>query len=138
MSALETDSARSALMRRVRQRGTLAERIVAMACREVGLHYRLNVKSLPGSPDLANKNGRWAIFVNGCFWHQHRGCPKATLPKRNSAFWKEKFAANRRRDAMKIDALRSLGFSVLTIWECETADMATLSGRLHRWPKRLS
>jgi len=138
MSALETDCARSALMRRVRQRGTPAEKIVANACREAGLRYRLNVRSLPGSPDLANKKDRWAIFVNGCFWHQHRGCPKATMPKRNAAFWKEKFTANRRRDAAKIEALHSLGFRVEVVWECQMADLETLCDRLQRWPKRLS
>ena len=62
---LRTDPDRSALMRRVRQRGTSPEIIVARICRDLGLRYRLNVKSLPGSPDLANKTKRWAIFVNG-------------------------------------------------------------------------
>jgi DNA mismatch endonuclease (patch repair protein) len=125
-------------MQRVRQRGTPAERIVAGVCRALGLRYRLNVRSLAGSPDLANKARRWAIFVHGCFWHQHPGCPKATMPKRNAAFWREKFEANRRRDAAKIEALRSAGFSVAIVWECETADLGRLRRRLRRWPKRLS
>jgi DNA mismatch endonuclease (patch repair protein) len=125
-------------MQRVRQRGTPAERIVAGVCRELGLRYRLNVRSLAGSPDLANKARRWAIFVHGCFWHQHQGCPKATMPKRNAAFWREKFEANRRRDAAKIEALRSAGFSVAVVWECETADLERLRRRLQIWPKRLS
>lgn len=106
-------------MQRVRQRGTPAEKIVAEVCRDLGLHYRLNVKSLPGSPDLANKSARWAIFVNGCFWHQHRGCKKATMPKRNGDFWREKFAANRRRDAKKARALRAAGYRVVIVWECQ-------------------
>jgi DNA mismatch endonuclease (patch repair protein) len=125
-------------MQRVRQRGTPAERIVAGVCRELGLRYRLNVRSLAGSPYLANKARRWAIFVHGCFWHQHQGCPKATMPKRNAAFWREKFEANRRRDAAKIEALRSAGFSVAVVWECETADLERLRRRLQIWPKRLS
>jgi len=78
-------------MQRVRQRGTPAEKTVARACRELGLRYRLNVKSLPGSPDLANKAQGWAIFVHGCFWHRHRHCAKTTTPKRNARFWREKF-----------------------------------------------
>ena len=106
-------------MQRVRQRGTPAERSVAQVCRELGLYYRLNVNSLPGSPDLANKTQRWAIFVNGCFWHQHRGCRKATMPKRNGDFWREKFAANRQRDAAKVRALRDAGYRVIIIWECD-------------------
>jgi DNA mismatch endonuclease (patch repair protein) len=125
-------------MQRVRQRGTPAEKIVARVCRELGLRYRLNVKSLAGSPDLANKARRWAIFVHGCFWHQHPRCPKATMPKRNAAFWRDKFEANRRRDAAKIDTLRSTGFTVAVVWECETANPRALRRRFQRWPKRLS
>ena len=127
---LATDPERRALMRRVRQKGTPPETRVAAVCRELGLRYRCNVKSLPGSPDLANKSRRWAIFVNGCFWHRHRGCSKATVPKRNNVFWVEKFAANRKRDAAKIWALRRLGLRVLIVWECETADRARLAERL--------
>jgi DNA mismatch endonuclease (patch repair protein) len=106
-------------MQRVRQRGTPAEKRVAAICRELGLRYRLNVKSLPGSPDLANKSERWVIFVNGCFWHQHEGCSKATMPRRNGDFWREKFAANRQRDAAKVRALRAAGYRVVIVWECE-------------------
>lgn len=86
-----------------------------------GIRYRRNVKSLPGSPDFASKKGKWAIFVMGCFWHQHRGCRRATLPKRNHTFWVEKFAANRRRDAAKIKALRAGGVRVYLIWECQVS-----------------
>lgn len=138
MRTLETDRARSALMRRVRQRGTPAEKAVGLACREAGLGYRLNVKSLPGSPDLANRKEGWAVFVNGCFWHHHRGCVKATLPKRNRVFWLQKFAANRARDASKIKALRALGFRVAIVWECEVGEAVTLRRRFQTWPKRLS
>ena len=132
---LSTDPQRRALMQRVRQRGTPAENIVAAACRDIGIHYRRNVKSLPGTPDLANQSGRWAIFVNGCFWHGHRGCAMATVPKRNGDFWREKFMANRRRDAIKARALRARGFRVLIVWECETADVVTLRRRLSKLRK---
>lgn len=119
MPLLPTDPERRALMRRVRRTGTPAEDEVARACRELGLSYRRNVRSLPGSPDLANKSRRWAIFVNGCFWHAHTGCKKATIPKRNHDFWTSKFKANRRRDAKKIRELRALGYQILLVWECE-------------------
>lgn len=135
---LTTDPARRALMQRVRRRGTPAEKAVAEACRELGLAYRLNVKSLPGSPDLANKAARWAIFVHGCFWHRHRGCPRTTTPKRNMDFWKKKFDANMSRDAANICSLREMGIQVAVIWECETQDTTSLLRRLQRWPKRLS
>jgi DNA mismatch endonuclease (patch repair protein) len=135
---LVTDPERRALMQRVRRSGTPAERAVAAVCCELGLRYRLNVKSLPGSPDLANKMGRWAIFVHGCFWHRHPGCAKTSTPKRNSRFWREKFESNQKRDAAKIAALQSAGFRVAVVWECETGDLRRLRRRLQRWPKRLS
>jgi DNA mismatch endonuclease, patch repair protein len=137
-ATLVTDPVRRALMQRVRQKGTTAEIAVARACRELGLRYRLNVRSLPGSPDLANKTKCWAIFVHGCFWHQHYGCQKATMPKRNARFWREKFEANRERDTRKIRTLRSAGFKVAIIWECETLNRTILRRRLQMWPKRLS
>lgn len=130
MSRVPTDPERRALMQRVRRSGTPAEDRVAAICRELGLAYRRNVKSLPGSPDLANKTRRWAVFVNGCFWHAHTGCKKATVPKRNNAFWTTKFEANRRRDAAKIKKLRADGYRVVLIWECETSDALLVKRRL--------
>ena len=106
-------------MQRVRQSRTTAEDRVAEVLRLHGFHYRRNVRSLPGSPDFANRRYRWAIFVNGCYWHHHKGCRRATIPKRNREFWIAKFAANRHRDAQKIKILRRAGFRVVVIWECE-------------------
>ena len=122
--------ARSALLARVKQKKTRPEEEVARLLRDLGLAYRRNVRSLPGSPDFANRSKGWAIFVNGCFWHHHTGCRRAGLPKNNRAFWQAKFAANRSRDAAKIRALRALGFRVLVIWECEIAGCATRLARL--------
>src|SRR5437762_9074643 len=89
------DPKRSYLMSRVRQRGTDAELAVAAALRQLGISYRLNVTSLPGSPDFANRRRKWTVFVHGCFWHQHTGCKRATVPKTNADFWRDKFHANR-------------------------------------------
>lgn len=113
------DPARSALMRRVRQKGTAAEFRVAEILRTLGVGYRKNVTTLPGSPDFANKRRKWAIFVNGCFWHHHDDCSRATVPTRNRAFWLTKFEANRNRDADKTRRLRQQGFRILVVWECE-------------------
>jgi DNA mismatch endonuclease, patch repair protein len=118
-AAVPTDPTRSELMRRVRRAGTAAETSIALILNEAGMRYRKNVKSLPGSPDFANKTRRWAVFVNGCFWHHHGNCRRATIPKRNRVFWVEKFNANKTRDAAKTRALRRMGFRVMTIWECE-------------------
>jgi DNA mismatch endonuclease (patch repair protein) len=111
-------------MGRVRQRATRAEQAVGLALRTLGHGYRTNVRALPGSPDFANRSQRWAVFVNGCFWHRHTGCARATTPTANRAFWLEKFAANRARDAAAIRALRRMGFKVAVVWECQTADAA--------------
>ena len=124
-------------MQRVRQRGTDAEERVARTLRQLGIHYRRNVKGLAGTPDFANRRRRWAIFVNGCYWHHHKGCARATIPKRNRDFWTEKFAANRRRDATKIRALRRAGFRVVLIWECEVLD-GRVNGRLAKLSMRES
>lgn len=128
--ACPTDPARSALMRRVRQRGTTPEDAVAVALRDLGIFYRRNVRSLPGSPDFANKARRFAIFVNGCFWHRHPGCPKTTTPTRNRDFWLKKFDQNVARDAAKTAALEAAGFGVIVVWECETKDAEGLRRRL--------
>ena len=126
------DPKRSALMARVRQRGTDAELTVGSALRQLGASYRLNVRKLPGSPDFANKARKWAIFVHGCFWHRHTGCVRATVPKTNEMFWRDKFAANRRRDAQAIRELRRLGFRVAIVWECEADDPKILESNLSK------
>lgn len=79
---------------------------------------------------MANKRRKTAVFVNGCFWHHHTGCQRATTPKHNRQFWLEKFLANRSRDSKSIRALRATGYKVLLIWECETLDMEALGTRL--------
>jgi DNA mismatch endonuclease Vsr len=113
------DVGTSARLGRQRQAGTKAEKEVGTALRVLGRAYRKNVRSLPGSPDFANQRARWAVFVNGCYWHHHKGCPRATVPKSNHLFWLDKFAANRRRDARKIRELRRKGLRVAIIWECQ-------------------
>lgn len=124
------DPRRSEWMRRVARSGTPAEIRVGEALRELGAAYRRNVKSLPGSPDFANKTRKWVVFVNGCFWHHHTACRRATVPKTNVEFWLDKFGRNRHRDAKAIRQLRSLGFRVVVVWECKLADPAVLTSEL--------
>ena len=119
-------------MARVRQRGTAAERAVGEALRDLGLHYRLNVRSLPGTPDFVNRRLHWAVLVHGCYWHHHKGCKKATVPTRNREFWLAKFKANRYRDATVIRRLRKAGFGVLIVWECQTASPELLKCHLEK------
>jgi DNA mismatch endonuclease, patch repair protein len=131
---LEVDEATSKRLGRIRQRDTTPEQVVRKLLAASGLRFRKENRDLPGSPDVANRRARWAIFVHGCFWHAHRGCPRATVPKRNKAFWEAKFAANRARDARAARALRRLGYSVIVVWECETRHPSELDTRLmHRF-----
>jgi DNA mismatch endonuclease Vsr len=109
-------------MARVRQSGTAAELVVAASLRSLGASYRVNVRRLPGSPDFANRKRKWAVFVHGCFWHHHARCKRATVPKSNQKFWREKFTANRMRDKRAVLELTRSGYRVAVIWECEIGD----------------
>jgi len=124
------DAKTSARMAGVRRAGTAPELAVRAALRALGLHYRVENRDLPGSPDVANRIHRWAVFVHGCYWHRHAGCRRATTPKRNAAFWCAKFDANVARDARARAALRRLRFRVVTIWECQTSSARNLANRL--------
>ncbi|MBR0708468.1 very short patch repair endonuclease [Bradyrhizobium liaoningense] len=119
MRIVRPDAETSARMARIRQKGTKIEAAVASALRDLGLHYRKNVRKLPGSPDFANRSKRWAVFVHGCFWHHHTGCYRATVPKSNRRFWLDKFRDNKRRDARSVRLLRREGYRVVVIWECQ-------------------
>lgn len=124
---------RSEIMRSVKQTGSSAEMIVRKLVWSLGFRYRLNVKSLPGSPDLVFGGRRKVIFVHGCFWHGHRECAKARLPKSNSDFWAAKIASNMKRDESVRLRLNSDGWSVLTVWQCELRDRDALSEKLRNF-----
>ena len=98
----------------------------------LGLRFRVCVQRLPGSPDLVFTKHSVCIFVHGCFWHRHPSCGRASRPKTNQSFWDEKFESNVARDRRKVTALRKLGWTVATIWECETEDDRRLEGLLRR------
>src|SRR5262249_22153551 len=97
-----------------------------------GARFTTHNRDLPGSPDLANRSKGWSVFVHGCFWHGHEGCKKATVPKRNNAFWKKKIADNRARDVRKEAALRQLGHDVIVVWQCEAERLARGDGSATR------
>lgn len=84
-----------------------------------GFRFRINKKGLSGTPDIALPRYKVAIFVHGCFWHQHTGCKKATLPKSNETFWADKLGSNVKRDKKNKIELERLGWKVYQIWECE-------------------
>lgn len=124
---------RSAIMARVRSRNTKPELAVRRLVHGMGYRYRLHGKDLPGRPDLVFRRARKVIFVHGCFWHRHRGCVLARLPKSRSDFWLPKLEGNRLRDERNKRALTRTGWKVLTIWECEIKEVKKLEKRLGRF-----
>ena len=103
----------------IKAKDTKPELIVRKYLWAHGFRYRLNYKRLPGHPDLVLRKYRTCIFVNGCFWHVHEGCKYFKWPKSNVEFWKNKLTENRRRDVVKIQALKELDWKVIVVWECE-------------------
>ena len=130
-----TDAATSARLAKVRQRDTAPELLVRRALTAIGMRYTTHNRDLPGTPDLANRSRRWALFVHGCYWHRHKGCRLATVPKTNTAFWLTKFEQNVGRDAAVEAELRRLGYVVQIIWQCEAEIPRTLANRLKRFAR---
>jgi DNA mismatch endonuclease (patch repair protein) len=129
-----TTAKTSARMARVRRAGTDPEIQVRRYLSSLGIRYRTRNRDLPGAPDLANRSKKWAVFVHGCFWHQHEDCKSATIPKTNQSFWRAKFSANRIRDARACQLLENMGYSVKIIWECQTRGFATIGKAVGRLP----
>jgi len=116
----------------VRVRGTAPEQRVRHVLRSLGVRYRGNASALPGRPDLVIPELQTAIFVHGCFWHRHLGCPKGRLPATNREFWDAKITETARRDKRQRTLLRKRGWDVLTLWECRTRDALRLERILAR------
>lgn len=116
-------------MSRIKSRNTTPEIAVRQIVHRLGYRFRLKPQKLPGSPDIVLTKLRTAIFVHGCFWHHHKNCRLAYLPKSNRAFWKKKFAANLDRDRRAMRNLRQSGWRTLVIWECQVSAPARLSRR---------
>ena len=123
-------SQRRLLMAAVRGKDTKPELVVRRTAHRLGYRFRLHNRSLPGTPDLVFPRRRLVIFVHGCFWHRHHGCSRTTTPKTRAEFWQAKFDANVARDCRVADALHSLGWRVVVIWECQTRNIQLLEGRL--------
>lgn len=114
-----TPSQRHYCMSRIRGKATKPELLVRHWLWSHGYRYRLNVKSVPGKPDIVLRKYRTAIFVNGCFWHGHEGCSLYSVPKSNTDFWIAKVQRNRERDQQEYKALHDAGWQVIVIWECQ-------------------
>jgi len=122
---------RSYNMSQIKGKNTKPELLVRKFLFSQGFRYRINVKSLPGKPDIVLKKYKTAIFINGCFWHGHEGCRYFVWPKTREEFWKEKIQANINRDKKNIRLLEETGWNVIVIWECELKK-ATVNETLER------
>ena len=105
-------------MSRIRSRNTNPEKQLRSLLHRAGYRFRINVKKLPGSPDIVLPKYRTVIFVHGCFWHRHAGCKYAYTPKSSMEFWDNKFQGTVERDLKKTKTLETSGWRVLVVWEC--------------------
>jgi DNA mismatch endonuclease (patch repair protein) len=117
-------------MRAIRSKGMRPELAVRHLVHQMGYRYRLHKKDLPGKPDLVFALRRKVIFVHGCFWHAHKNCKVAHMPKSNPEYWRPKLERNQARDDKNIENLAANGWKSLVIWECETKTQETLRNRL--------
>jgi DNA mismatch endonuclease (patch repair protein) len=129
-SDIFTPAKRSAVMRAVKGADTKPERALRKLLWAEGYRYRLNVRDVPGKPDIVLRPRKAAIFVHGCFWHGHTCKRGARTPKANAAYWRGKIERNRARDRQTLKTLSQSGWRTLVIWECEMKDEAALRKRL--------
>ena len=125
-----TPERRSWNMSRIRGRDTMPEKRVRSLLHSLGFRFSLRRQDLPGRPDIVLPARYAVVFVHGCFWHQHQGCRNSSMPTTRRAFWEGKLRGNVDRDAVVRKKLRSLGWRVLTIWECELRNEKRVKQRL--------
>jgi DNA mismatch endonuclease, patch repair protein len=126
-------SERSEIMARVRSRNTRPELFVRSLIFGLGYRYRLHATELPGRPDIVFRKKRKVIFVHGCFWHRHKDCALARLPKSRAHFWVPKLEGNRKRDEKNRRELIQEGWNVMTIWECQIDKPHRVAARVRRF-----
>ena len=129
MTDNRTRQSRSALMSRIRGKDTAPELVVRRLLHGMGYRYRLHRRDLPGKPDIVFPTRRTVIFVHGCFWHAH-GCKKGQPPKTRLDFWTPKLQRNTARDRANESTLIEAGWTVLTVWQCDTQDLTALASKL--------
>lgn len=132
MTDIKTIEQRSRNMAAIKGKDTKPEMIVRKYLFSRGLRFRIQVRKLPGTPDIVLPKYQTAIFVNGCFWHGHEGCKYFRLPKSNVEFWKEKIERNIERDKESMHALFDLGWKVVRVWECELRNKANREETLNK------
>ncbi len=121
---------RSDNMRKIRSKNTRPEVLLRSKLHKLGYRFRLHDSSLPGKPDIVLKRHKTVIFCHGCFWHQHSGCKRATVPKSNTDYWIPKLERNQSRFHETKKELVKLGWSVVVFWECEISSQAMTSNMI--------
>lgn len=121
---------RSWNMSRIRSKDTRPEKKVRSLLHGLGYRFRIHRKDLPGNPDIVLPKKKTIVLVHGCFWHRHSGCKYAYTPKSRVEFWQVKFKQNVTRDKQVQKELKDIGWTVLTVWECETRDLDALAVKL--------
>lgn len=119
MTDVMTPEERSRCMRAIKGRDTKPEIIVRRYLFSRGLRYRVNNRKLPGSPDIVLKKYKTVVFIDGCFWHGHKGCKYYRLPQSNTEFWRKKITGNAACDYVNNIDLQLAGWRVIRIWECQ-------------------
>tara|TARA_B100000686_G_scaffold260546_2_gene273299 strand:+ start:8052 stop:8465 length:414 start_codon:yes stop_codon:yes gene_type:complete len=123
---------RSWNMSKIKSKNTRPEKVVRSFLHLNGFRFRLHNKNLPGKPDITLKKYNTVIFVNGCFWHHHKNCKRANIPKSNKDYWIPKIEKNKSRDKKNIADLKKNKWKVLVVWECEVKNMEKISKKITR------
>lgn len=119
MTDVHDKATRSYNMSQIKSKDTKPEMLVRKYLHANGIRYRLHNSNLPGKPDLTLRKYHTVIFVNGCFWHGHKGCKYFVLPKTRTEWWQDKVEETIKRDRTAIRNLKELGWKPIIIWECE-------------------
>ena len=130
MADVLTSSQRAYCMSRIRAKDTNPELVIRRLVHAMGYRFRLHRSDLPGKPDLVFPRLRAVILVHGCFWHMHSCRWGRVTPKTHAEFWSAKRQGTVARDKRNLAQLRSLGWSVLTVWECQIRDTTETQQRL--------
>lgn len=135
MPDIFSNEKRGEIMSKIPSKNTEPEKKVRKLIRSLNYGYRLNVKKLPGKPDIVVSKAKTAIFVNGCFWHSHNKCKRGKLPSSNTEFWRNKITSNIAREKKVLEKLKQLGWKTLILWQCELNNTDNIRRRLLKYLK---
>lgn len=119
MADVHDKQTRSYNMSQIKSKDTKPELLVRKFLHTNGFRYRLHDKTISGKPDIVFRKLKTVIFVHGCFWHGHYNCKYFVLPKTRTKWWKEKIESNKERDLKNLSILKTEGWKVFSIFECQ-------------------